>query len=220
MEPAIVPSSSNVKDTDSQFPATSRSEVIEPKKTDYGANDTETRKKLRTYFHGNTFHIILAILIVLDLSIVLTDIILLLIYCDHIPHDIEVVVEDLTIVSIIILGTFLIELSIQMYAFGIKEWWKNCLHAFDFIITFVTFVMEIIFHNNTKVESMIGLLIVFRLWRLVRVVHITTEALELKHESEEIKHEHFDEELIRKYNDLQKENEQLLEELKTFRDGK
>eukprot|EP01084_Bolivina_argentea_P103077 184659_1 len=147
-------------------------------------NSEEIRKKLRHFFHSNLFHYLLAILIVVDLAIVLLDIILILIYCDEIPHDIEEAIHELVYVSISILGVFLIELSLQMYAFGIKEWASECLHVFDFIIVSTTFILEIVMHGNERVESMVGLLIVFRLWRLVRVIHVTTEALDLQHESE------------------------------------
>ena len=37
---------------------------------------------------------------------------------------------------------------------------------------------------NTLDNLAIGLLIAFRLWRLVRVMHVTTEMLDLQHESE------------------------------------
>ena len=42
--------------------------------------------------------------------------------------------------------------------------------------------MEVIFIGNPAIESIVGLLIVFRLWRLVRVIHVTTEALDLGNE--------------------------------------
>ena len=162
-------------------------------------NNEQIRKKLRHFFHSNLFHYLLAILIVLDLAIVLLDIILLLIYCDDIPHDVEEAIHDLVYVSVTILGIFLIELSLQMYAFGIKEWASECLHVFDFVIVSTTFILELVMHGNEAVESMIGLLIVFRLWRLVRVIHVTTEALDLQHETEvdELKEkiEHLQEEL-------------------------
>ena len=143
------------------------------------------RKRLRHFFHSNSFHYILAAVIVVDLAIVLTDIILLLSYCEDIPNGIEQVVDRLLYVSLTILGLFIIELSVQMYAFGIKKWCEAPLHIFDFGIVFVTFILEIVLHQHLdRVETTVGLLVGFRLWRLVRVVHVTTEALELKYETE------------------------------------
>merc|ERR1712154_301682 len=93
--------------------------------------------------------------------------------------------EYLVFVSIAILAIFLVELSLQIFAFGAKEWLSDYMHVFDLVITLITFLFEIIYHKKPSVQSMFGLLIVFRLWRLVRVIHVTTEALELKHENEE-----------------------------------
>eukprot|EP01083_Nonionella_stella_P313101 1122372_1 len=101
-----------------------------------------------------------------------------------------------------------------MYAFGAKEWLSECLHVFDFLIVVITFSLELLMHGNDKVQSMIGLLVVFRLWRLVRVIHVTTEALDLQHETEleELKEQIEDLEQELEALDLQHETE--LEELK------
>ena len=148
--------------------------------------DTESlRKQLRTFFHSATFHIILATLIAIDLSIVLFDIIILLIYCeDDIPDTLKQIVDKAPYASIAILGVFLIELTIQIYAFGYKQWTKNCMHVFDFIIVLITFIAEIVLHTvHSSLQSVVGLLIAFRLWRMVRVIHVTTEIMDLKSES-------------------------------------
>ena len=187
--------------------------TVQKQITDYGPNDSERRKKLRHFFRSNLFHYVLAVFIIIDLGIVLTDVILLLVYCDHIPHDVEEVFHDFIIVSITILGLFLIELSVQIYAFGPKQWLSNFLHVFDLSITLITFIMEISFYGNKKVESVAGLLIVFRLWRLVRVIHVTTEVLENEHELAE----HHRENLDKKIRILQAENESLKDELQQLK---
>ena len=168
------------------------------------------RKKLRRFFNGKLFHAILALLIGIDLIIVLLDIIFALIYCNDIPHDIEEAIEILGIFSIIILGVFLIELFAQIYAFGWNEWRKETLHIFDLSIVLITFILEIVFHGNESVESMVGLLIVFRLWRIVRVIHVTTEVLEYHDEQEDKEYED-------KIKELSQENERLKKELKELR---
>eukprot|EP01083_Nonionella_stella_P023336 64540_1 len=166
-----------------------------------GSND-QIRKQLRHFFHSRLFHYILGILIAIDLAIVLLDIALILVFCDAIPHALEELIHNLVSVSICILGVFIIELSLQMYAFGAKEWLSECLHVFDFLIVVITFSLELLMHGNDKVQSMIGLLVVFRLWRLVRVIHVTTEALDLQHETEL-------EELKEQIEDLEQELEAL-----------
>ena len=182
------------------------------KKTKGSGTSERIRKKLRHFFHSNTFHYLLGTLIFLDLSIVLTDIILILIYCDDMPHDVEEAVHDLIYASVGILGTFLIELMLQMYAFGVKQWCSQCLHTFDFIIVFIAFTLELVFIGNPAIESIVGLLIVFRLWRLVRVIHVTTEALDL---SNELKH-HQLQQTIQKLEKKLKGNDKCDIELEVF----
>ena len=48
--------------------------------------------------------------------------------------------------------------------------------------------------SNIKYKDLFGLLIIFRLWRIVRIIHITSEANELKEES----HKHLIEKKIEK----------------------
>eukprot|EP01083_Nonionella_stella_P078530 214978_1 len=139
---------------------------------------SEIRIKLQEFFESDWFHAALGILITIDLSIVLLEIALILLYCEDIPHNIHSTTHNLVYVSIGILGVFLLELTLQMYAFGPKPWCSHCLHVFDFIVVLVTFVAEIYFLNDERAEALVGLIIVFRLWRLVRVIHVTAEALE------------------------------------------
>merc|ERR1712176_1017581 len=108
------------------------------------------RKRLLTFFHSNRFHYILAGLIVLDLAIVLTDIILLLLYCDDMPDGVEDVIEDLVYASLTILGLFIIELSLQVYAYGPKEWCSHPLQVLDFVIVIAAFVLEAYFHAESE----------------------------------------------------------------------
>eukprot|EP01083_Nonionella_stella_P315494 1139837_1 len=98
------------------------------------SNDNDVKNKLRNFFESNLFHLLLGILIVVDLAIVLLEIILLLLYCDDIPHDIHVATQDLIYISIGILGLFMIELSLHVYAYGAKEWCCKPLHVFDFAV--------------------------------------------------------------------------------------
>ena len=146
--------------------------------------ERDCKAKLKHFFHGKLFHMLLTILIVIDLIIVLTDIVVIMIHCDDIPHHIEEMLHVFFYISVTILSVFFIELCLQMYAFGIIKWMKDCLHVFDLCIVTSTLIAEILLHGNPKAEGIVGLLIGFRLWRLVRVVHVTTEALDLQHEME------------------------------------
>ena len=145
----------------------------------------DIRKKLRHFFHSKLFHVLLGVLIAIDLVIVLFDIVVLLLYCGrNMPPTMEHIVHDIIYISITILGVFLVELTIQIYAFGFREWSHHWMHIFDYIIVFITFTAEISLHGNAAMESVVGLLITFRLWRLVRVIHVTTEVMDLRSETE------------------------------------
>ena len=74
----------------------------------------------------------------------------------------------------------------EMYAWGIKRFVfaAKGFYVFDFVVVAVTFFGEIWFLGNKEAESIIGLLMLFRLWRLVRVIHVTTEGFHLLHEEQ------------------------------------
>ena len=67
-------------------------------------NISETNKsikhQLEEFFESHWFHIALFVLLGIDLSIVLFEIILILLYCDDIPHDLHALSQDLVYISI------------------------------------------------------------------------------------------------------------------------
>ena len=153
------------------------------------------RQMLQHFFHSAYWHRVLSGLIVMDLVVVLTDIIIILLTChqdtgghdgDHDDHSVlDRVLHVLPVISIILLSIFEIELMLNIYAFGCK-YLKRFLHLFDVIIVTITLILEIIFHyiiEDTDVEVIVSLTIILRLWRLVRVLHVTTEAIDVHNES-------------------------------------
>ena len=131
----------------------------------------ETKAWFRHFFKSEIFHIGFAILIILDLIIILTDLFLTMIYCGNdMPHSVEHARHILVIITISILITFLIEILLQIYAFGC-QWLCHFLHALDLIVVLITLILEFIFHSNDALQSVFGLIVVFRLWRIVHVVH-------------------------------------------------
>jgi len=82
--------------------------------------------------------------------------------------------EVLANISLGITTFFLIEIPFALWAFGIKHYLPFYgvahapLHLFDAIIVVTTFVLE--FALKGKERELIGLLVIFRLWRLVKLV--------------------------------------------------
>ncbi|THU91886.1 hypothetical protein K435DRAFT_673149 [Dendrothele bispora CBS 962.96] len=89
--------------------------------------------------------------------------------------DPEKALEILSHISLAITTLFLIEIPLHLIAFGFNYY--NPLpggpphagfHLFDLIVIVVTFVLEIVLRGGER--ELAGLLIVFRLWRLVKLV--------------------------------------------------
>jgi hypothetical protein len=62
---------------------------------------------------------------------------------------------------------------IQLLCFGFK-WLKRFSHIFDATIVIASLVLELVLRSS-QYEDVVGLLIVFRLWRIVRVLHAAEE---------------------------------------------
>ena len=172
----------------------------------------KTRQQLSIFFNGKLFHRIFSSLLIFDCIVVLTDMIVLLLICGndtnkgHHGFD-EIILEILPIVSIILLILFEIELSLQIYAFGFK-FFKKILHTIDVFIVTITLILEIIFHfiiRDREAEFIASLTVFMRLWRLVRVLQVTREAIDLKNES--------------KFENLEEKNKLLVNELNKWKTG-
>eukprot|EP00747_Dinoflagellata_sp_TGD_P027197 gnl/TRDRNA2_/TRDRNA2_132456_c1_seq4.p1 gnl/TRDRNA2_/TRDRNA2_132456_c1~~gnl/TRDRNA2_/TRDRNA2_132456_c1_seq4.p1 ORF type:complete len:339 (-),score=62.92 gnl/TRDRNA2_/TRDRNA2_132456_c1_seq4:97-1113(-) len=125
--------------------------------------------------------------------------------------------------SIVILSIFVIELSIKL-AVNPKEFCGNPFHVLDFVIVVLslivdTFVMWYIAENaetlrnkKDEVEMIIVLLIICRIWRVVRIVHGIFEVAHEQHEHQaELKHE---------MAELEEKNKELEKELEGLKKGK
>ena len=82
--------------------------------------------------------------------------------------------EVLAHISLAITTLFLIEIPISLWALGLQHMnpfgpsLHASLHIFDAIIIVTTFTLEVILRG--KEQELAGLLIVLRLWRLVKLV--------------------------------------------------
>lgn len=72
---------------------------------------------------------------------------------------------------------------LQAFVHGFRRWVRTPLHLMDLIIVAISLVLEVvaITISETAVEVG-GLLVVFRLWRVVRVMHAVGEVEHKKHE--------------------------------------
>lgn len=90
----------------------------------------------------------------------------------HIAHQV------LRWITVLILSTFFTELLILIVAFGPCVFFSHFFYCFDFFVVTVSLGLEISFLilQEAQVEFLVGLLILGRLWRFVRIGHGIFEA--------------------------------------------
>ena len=136
------------------------------------------------------FHIAVVILVLVDCILVIAelmlDFILLNQKCGNNnktkavteTHDdgkydkLELAIEILHYASIALLGIFVLEIILKIYAFG-KKWWnfrEKKMEWLDAIIVIVSFIIDVTLLNTQSVIAEISLLFIsFRLWRIVSI---------------------------------------------------
>lgn len=90
----------------------------------------------------------------------------------HLLHQMEHVFH---LTSIFILFTFNVELCLRLYIFGYKYFlhWENALDA---IVVIVSFWLDVAFLDSSM-KKYLYLLIILRLWRVLRIIHAIIHAI-------------------------------------------
>ncbi|KAG0165796.1 hypothetical protein DFQ28_008370 [Apophysomyces sp. BC1034] len=108
---------------------------------------------------------------------------------DRVPHHWYIAFEMAEVIGMGITSLFLLELVLCLVAFGPKYWfpgwphWK--LHVFDLIVVLTTFTLDVVLHG--KEREVVGLLIVLRLWRIVKVADAVIVGISYKNEQENVR---------------------------------
>lgn len=146
-----------------------------------GKRTLDLRKYAAELLESRETHIIVISLTLLDLCIVLTELVLAGFYPEHEhrPPAVERAEEALSWTSIAILSLFTIEQLLKLAVFGI-QYFFHIWHALDAVIIVASLVLESVLRGTT--QEAVSLLVVFRLWRLVRVLHSTAETMVLRQE--------------------------------------
>ncbi|KAG8217819.1 hypothetical protein J3R82DRAFT_5984 [Butyriboletus roseoflavus] len=121
-------------------------------------------------------HTFVLTLIAIDAGCVITDIAYGFLVNGCAPEGPEgpIWLEVLANISLAITTFFLVEIPLALWAFGIKFYLPLCgvphapLHLFDAIIVLTTFVLEFVLKG--KERELAELLVILRLWRLVKLV--------------------------------------------------
>jgi hypothetical protein len=77
------------------------------------------------------------------------------------------------IITIIILSAFLLENLVQIAVLSPQVYFRHFFYVLDFFIITVSIALEVVFrvHDDEALQSVVGLLIVGRVWRFVRISH-------------------------------------------------
>ncbi|KAM6500609.1 hypothetical protein JOM56_003623 [Amanita muscaria] len=147
------------------------------------------RDKAIKLLESNTFHTFVIALIAIDASCVIADLIYTLLPQNCTPDqpmgDAPAWLEVLSHVSLTITTLFLLEIPLAVWAFGPHYYNPSgtvphaSLHLFDAFIILATFTLEAVLKG--KERELAGLLIVFRLWRIVKLVGGTVYELARDH---------------------------------------
>lgn len=133
-------------------------------------------------------HLAIIVLTLVDLAVVVTELILSSIYPvrEEAPHPVHVAEEALSWVSISILIIFVAELAAKLAVFGHSYFTRSWWHLADAVVVVVSLTLELTLKGVA--QEVASLLVFFRLWRLLRVMHGVAEAVELGHERELERH--------------------------------
>nr|XP_060644182.1 voltage-gated hydrogen channel 1-like [Anolis sagrei ordinatus] len=178
-------------------------------KEEYGLK--ESMKKL---FRSHKFQILVVILVLIDASIVLGELILELKFVD--PHRHNVTHKVFHYVSLSILIIFMVEVSIKIFAFHL-EFLRHKFEVFDAFVIVISFTFDIVveFHNH-QFEAL-GLLVLFRIWRVARIISAVMLSMKLRSHQRMSRLKKANLELLAKVQELERncaEKEQEMEKLK------
>ena len=151
----------------------------------------QDRVRLQAKLHSHRFQMIIIGLVAIDFLIVLVQLLMDIQVIKGVHHD-HLAIQILHYTSIVILGLFLIEIVVKLYAFGL-DFFHHKLEVFDAIVVIVSFALDIAYSGNMDAWDAIGLLVLLRLWRVVRIVNGIV--LSVKIEMDEKMH-HLKEEIV------------------------
>ncbi|KAF8274972.1 hypothetical protein EI94DRAFT_1712101 [Lactarius quietus] len=135
------------------------------------------RERVSEALESATVHKLVIALIIIDAGCVLVDLAHTLLSSDceapGSPED-PAWLEVLSLISIVITTLFLVEIPLTLWSLG-PEFYKPqgrfphaSLHLFDSFVIVTTFVLEVVLRG--KERELAGLLIILRLWRLLKLV--------------------------------------------------
>ncbi|KIH86803.1 ion transporter [Sporothrix brasiliensis 5110] len=128
------------------------------------------RRRSQHYLASKQKHYLILTLVGLDVVAILTEILVSLVTCETGTEDqpwVDPVLEATKIIGLVISSLFLAELLSSLWAFG-TDFFSSWFHCFDAFVILVSFVVDVLAHG--VLEEIASLVIVLRLWRVVKIV--------------------------------------------------
>ncbi|KAF2086058.1 hypothetical protein K490DRAFT_58049 [Saccharata proteae CBS 121410] len=166
-----------------------------------------SRQKTQRFLSSKTGHYAVLVLVSLDVSCIFADFIVNLLTCEkRLPKQPwNDVLEGLGIVSLVFSCLFMLELLASVWAFGFS-YFKAKFHCVDACVIIASFVIDVLLRGI--VEEVASLVIVLRLWRVVKILEeLATGASEQMEDLEE------------RIESLEKENQELKDEVSRLKES-
>jgi hypothetical protein len=167
----------------------------------FSGDHSKMQQSLAKKLESRPLHIIVVVLVLLDLLIILTDLSLQSFFPieEEAPHAVHTAEDVLAWTSVGILSLFTLEQFIKLAVFG-PSYFCRVWHAIDAFVIVTSLVLEILLRGPSR--EVVSLLIIFRLWRLARIMHAIAEEITIEHE-----------ESIKQHHKLEKKMQQRIHEL-------
>lgn len=148
------------------------------------------RNKLSIFFHSRTATTMIISLVALDMLLLTSEIIISQHYCIGVskdlhaePHQVHLASHIISTLSFIVLLFMAFELILHAFAQGPRRFFSHIGHIVDFIVVFSSIIVDVISHTAAGGggdwgDAVIQILVVVRLWRIIRIAHASTEIVE------------------------------------------
>ncbi|CAK7270541.1 hypothetical protein SEPCBS57363_004155 [Sporothrix epigloea] len=128
------------------------------------------RRRAQHYLASTQKHYLILLLVGVDVIAILAEILISLVACETGTKNrpwVDPALEASKIVGLVISSLFLVELLASLWAFG-WELFSSWFHCFDTFVILVSFVIDVLAHG--VLEDIASLVVMLRLWRVVKIV--------------------------------------------------
>lgn len=167
------------------------------------------RDSLCRLYSSERFQIAVVCLVILDALFVLCELLMDLSILKADEHNIAPQVFHY--LSLALLTFFMMELAGKIFAYRL-DFFKHKFEVFDGIVVVVSFILDVVYISREDAFDGVGLLILFRLWRVARIVNGILMSMKNRANNEVQKLKYSNNHLIQRVNELQEKNSKLEQE--------